>query len=71
MIEPQFSDEFNKFLKHLNKNIKNINGIEYYLIPVKVINNLKQLFNSQPQDFFNDQEDDENNLDVEYYKPFF
>lgn len=71
MIEPQFSILFEKMLKQLNKNIKIINGINYYLIPVKTINDLKKLFNSQPQNLADESIDDEVEEDVDYYKPVF
>lgn len=71
MIEPQFSILFEKMLKQLNKNIKIINGINYYLIPVKTINDLKKLFNSQPQNLAVESIDDEVEEDVDYYKPVF
>lgn len=71
MIEPQFSILFEKMLKQLNKNIKIINGINYYLIPVKTINDLKKLFNSQPQNLADESTDDEVEEDVDYYKPVF
>lgn len=75
MVEKQFSESFDKMLKHLNKNIKNINGVDYYLIPVKTINELKRLFNQQENNNnvdYNDQDDDfDESENVEYYHPIF
>lgn len=74
MLEPQFSDSFIKMLKQLNKNIKNINGIDYYYIPVKTINQLKKLFYTETENFaVNDQDENISDEidDVGFYKPFF
>ena len=74
MIEPEFSNLFDKMLKHLNKNIKNINGMDYYLVPTKTINELKRYFYSNKvQEETSDSADEleENDINVDYYRPFF
>ena len=75
MIEPQFSELFNKMLKQLNKNIKNINGVDCYAIPTKTINDLKKLFFAEPDIVEEDNAETDSKIDtmydVEFYKPFF
>lgn len=63
MREVEFSEEFIKMLKHLNKNIKNYNGIDCYLIPVQTINKLKRLFEESDN---TGNADDEDFADIDY-----
>lgn len=72
MNESVFSSLFIKMLKQLDKNIKNINGVDCYSIPVKTINQLKNAFYSDNiADNKNNIEDDNTNYNVEYFTPIF
>lgn len=66
MREVEFSEEFIKMLKQLNRNIKNYNGIDYYLIPVQTINKLKKLF-EENEVTSTDEEDNEDFADYDTY----